>query len=169
MKFLTLLLTVFIFSASSAQSLTDVLFTKYSNRNEVSISTDIAALPKDSTATVPLSMTVNTLTVENEDGVKRTNRLMKQILRDCDKILSQKDYSAISIDKDGMMSHRVYKYHSGNITEIFDLEQEEERLTLTVTRITGLAQGNVNFKIQTSKGMVESKAIINTASDKVSQ
>ena len=157
MRFLILLVTLFIFSAAPAQSLTDAIFTKYGDKNGVSILTDVVSLPKDSAVTVPLSMTVKTLTVENYDETKRIDRLTKQIVRDCNKVLSQKDYLMVSIDKDDLRSHKVYKYQSGNTTEIFELEQEDDRLTLTVTKITGNANGKVDFKIQTAKGLVESR------------
>jgi hypothetical protein len=156
MKFIILLFTACIFTGASAQSLTDVLFTKYNNRKGVSIITDDVSLPKDSTVNVSMSMTIKTLTVENEDEEKTIKRLTKQILRDCNIIFKQKDFSAISIDNDDISLHKVYKHQGGNITEIFDLEQEEDRLTLVVTRITGTTkETKASFKIQTSKGIVE--------------
>lgn len=151
MKLLFLLSTLWV-SIAAAQSPTDVIFTKYNHKNGVEISKDVLSLSEDSATKIPLSTSIKTLHVEKEDGGRRVTRLAKQVLRDCNKILDRNDYAVIFNISDDISSNKVYKYQYGNVTEICEVEQDTDWLTLTVTRITGLIEDKKeNVKVDSKK------------------
>lgn len=147
--FLFLVSTLWV-SIASAQTPIDVIFKKYSDKNGVIMSTDNITAEKDGESKATLTTIIKTMSIEKDEDEKKVAKLFRKALKDCNKILNKKGYNLISIDKDDDSSNKVYKYESGTVIEICELEQDEDELTLTVTQISGLPKEmKENFKIKT--------------------
>lgn len=137
-------------SIAFAQSPIHSVFKKYSGKTGVHITTDNIPVAKDTAIKAPLSCTVKTMTVRIDEEDKDAARLVKEIARRCNAILSQKVYALLSSDVDERSISKVYKYQRGTVTEICEFDQDEDELTLTVSQFEGLTKDmRENFQIKT--------------------
>jgi hypothetical protein len=147
---LLLFVSIGFLSLSYAQTPIDVVFKKYSDKDGVDISIDKIPMKNDSVIKAPLSTISKTLTFSNDESDKKIAKLFQQILLDCNKILSRKEYVLISNEKDDDATHKVFKKEKGAVAEICELEYDADELTLTVTQISGLTKEmQKNFVIKT--------------------
>lgn len=136
-KLLLLPLTFICTLIVTAQTPSDVLFNKYSNKTGVELS--VNAQPTD-VKNSSISTVIKAMTVNKPDDEKSTSKLYRNVKKDCLKFFKNKDYVVIQQEKDEHESFTVYKYAKNGTLEMCFLTISDETLTLELTQTKGLTE-----------------------------